>query len=331
MTTTLKNRAFTILVPMAAALFFQNSFAWGDAVDPQLFAFAKSMRSTYASNNLLAGKPDPVEKIRSVSIKASNPDHVIVAHIYVPKGMANRKDMPIVLFVHGGGFISGDLTTHDVMVRAIANGAKALVIYVDYRLAPEHPFPAGLEDVYTALKWTADHAGEIGGNVNRIAVAGDSAGGNLAAAVSLLARDRSGPKILAQWLMYPTLSNKMDTGSWKEFGDQNFPTRQVSTSVIASYVPKGTDPNSPLVAPLYADHNNLPPALIQVGGVDPLRDEAIAYSDSLQQAGVEANTIVYKGQTHGFIQYYKNKADNSEGEGAIKYGIEFLHKKFSSQ
>ena len=294
-------------VAFAATFFLQSGLAFADSIDPNIAAFAEGMRSSYVAYNPTAGAPDPVAEVRPVLIDASNPDRKIPANIYVPQGMANQKDLPIVLFVHGGGFVSGDLTTHDVMVRKIANGARALVIYVDYRLAPENQFPAGLEDVYATLTWAADNAFGIGGDADNIAVSGDSAGGNLAAAVGLLARDRGGPKIVAQWLMYPTLSHKMDTGSWNEFGDTNFPTREVASSVIPAYVPKGMDPNSPLVSPLWADHRNLPPTLLQVGEVDPLRDEGLAYVADLRKAGVEAEAIVYEGQRHGFIQYYKDK------------------------
>ncbi|MEA1650930.1 alpha/beta hydrolase [Nitrospirillum sp. BR 11164] len=178
--------------------------------------------------------------------------------------------MPVVLFIHGGGFCAGDLETHEVLARAIANKAAALVVYVDYRLAPEHPYPAGLNDVYATLEWLGAHAGEIEGDAGRIALAGDSAGGTLAAATALLARERGGPAIVAQWLMYPTVSNKMDTPSWAEYGDTHFPTRAAKEIFMAAYIPADVDPYGPLVAPLWAEsHAGLPPALVQTGEKDP--------------------------------------------------------------
>jgi acetyl esterase len=168
----------------------------------------------------------------------------------------------------------------------------------------------------------------IGGDSRRIAVSGDSAGANIATVLTLLVRDRSGPRVVAQWLMYPTVSNKMDTESWAKYGDTNFPTRTVITNVIAAYVPKGTSPYSALVAPLWANHSRLPPALVQVGELDPLRDENVAYAKALKAAGVDATAIVYPGQKHGFMQFFKDKANNPEGEKAIDRGAEFLRAAF---
>jgi len=305
-----------------------SNMAMADPVDPGLAKFAEGMRNSYREMMPMAGAPDPVAESRSITIRATAPEREIPARIYVPQGMAGKKGLPIVLFAHGGGFVSGNLDTHDVMVRAIANGAKTIVVSVDYRLAPEHVFPAGLEDVYASLQWVASHADEIGGDAGRVAVSGDSAGANLATEVAILARDRAGPKIAAQWLMYPTVSNKMDTASWEKFGKTNFPTRIVNTNVIAAYVPRGTSPYAPLVAPLWAKKKNLPPALIQVGEFDPLHDEDRDYARALKKAGVDATAIVYQGQQHGFIQFYKDKAHNAEGETALNAGVAFLRSKF---
>lgn len=298
-------------------------------IDPQMVAFADGMRTNYRTMMPTAGSPDPVAEVRPVDIFATNPARNIPARLYLPLGTAGRAKLPLVLFAHGGGFVSGDLDTHDVMVRAMANRVGAIVISIDYRLAPEWPFPAGLEDVYATLLWASEHAEEIGGDASQIAVSGDSAGANLAAVSAILSRDRGGPKICAQWLMYPTVSNKMDTPSWQEFGDTNFPTRQVNTGVIAAYVPEGTSPYTSLVAPLWAEHKDLPPALVQVGELDPLRDENLAYAQALARAGVEAKAIVYEGQQHGFIQFYKDVAANPRGESALDDGAKFLRSKFS--
>ena len=301
------------------------------SVDPQLAKFAEGMRTSYRAMIPAAGVPDAVAAVKTLEIPATNPDRKVAVRLYVPQGFAGKKGLPLVLFAHGGGFVSGDLETHDVLLRALANGAEVLVLSVAYRLAPEFPFPAGMEDVYATLQWVAQHADEIGGDPSRIAVSGDSAGANIATVVAILARDRKGPKIAAQWLMYPTVSNKMDTASWSQFGETNFPTRAVMTSVIAAYVPKGTSPYAPLVAPLWAEHKGLPPALIQVGELDPLRDENVAYAEALRSAGVDATTIVYKGQQHGFMQFYKDRANNAEGEVAIKAGTKFLQSAFKSK
>lgn len=271
--------------------------------------------------NSMAGSPDPVSEVREISISAERPSREIRARVYVPFDSLGVETLPFVLFVHGGGFVSGDLDTHDVLARAITNGARALVVSIEYRLAPEYPFPAGLEDCYAALKWIAKNASSIGGDARRIVLAGDSAGGNLATVTTILARDREGPPILGQWLMHPTLSNKMDTASWHEFGATNFPTKEINEAAVACYVPEDISPYSPLVAPLWADLSKLPPAFIQVGSNDPLRDENTSYANKFLSAGGSAEVLIYEGQQHGFIQYFKDKTNNSEGETALRAGL----------
>ncbi|MBB2917076.1 alpha/beta hydrolase [Cupriavidus alkaliphilus] len=292
--------------------------------------FADELRRTYRALIPSAGTPDPVAEIRTIAIPGEYPVREIPIRIYVPNGSAGVCGLPIVVFVHGGGWVSGDLDTHDVLVRAIANGAGALVLSVDYRLSPEHPFPAGLDDTYATLVWAVGNAAEIGGDADRIAVAGDSAGGNLVAALALLARDRGGPAIIAQWLMYPMLSNKMETHSWQRLGASNFPTRRETEQLLASYVPTGADASNPLVAPLRGRHENLPPALVQVAELDPLHDEGLAYADLLDQAGNEARSTSYPSSAHGFIQFFKDKATHPQGEHALKEGIDFLITRFGS-
>lgn len=232
--------------------------------------------------------------------------------------------MPVVIFAHGGGFTSGTLDTHDVLARAIALRSGAAVLAVDYRLAPEHPYPAGLEDLYTALLWVKRNAATINADATRIAVAGDSAGANLVAALAMLARDHGAPTIVAQWLMYATLSNKMDTPSWEQLGNTHMPTREMNAVVIASYVPADVGPSDPLVAPLWGKHDNLPPALLQVGELDPLRDENIAYAAALREAGGRAEAIVYPGNPHGFLQFFKNERSSPGGARALEEGTRFL-------
>lgn len=278
----------------------------------------------------ITGAPEPVAEVRALSIAAKQPERQVPVRLYVPQGVDGAKGLPMILFVHGGGFIAGDLDTHDVLARGLANRTRALVLAIDYRLAPENPFPAGLDDVYAVLQWADANSQEIGGDRRRIAVSGDSAGGNIAAVVAMLARDRGGPAIVAQLLMYPTVSNKMDTHSWATLGDTRIPTRTVNESVIAAYVPRTMSPYAPLVAPLWGDHKNLPPALIQVGDLDPLSDEDRGYAAALTKAGVEAKVIVYPKTEHGFIQFYKDRAHNPAGEQALNEGAAFLRGKFGA-
>jgi len=297
--------------------------------NPELIQFADGMRSAYRAAIPMAGSPDPVAAVKSVHIRAAAPVRDIPVRFYVPSGSSSTTRLPVVLFAHGGGFVSGDLDTHDVLARAIANGTHALVASVDYRLAPEHPHPAGLDDVFEVLTWLAANAGQVGGDENAIMVCGDSAGGNLATVATLLARDRGGPRIIAQWLMYATLSSRMDTHSWALFGDTNFPTRADMAGVMKSYVPDDVGKHAPLVSPLSARHHALPPAFIQVGELDPLRDENIEYAAALRRAGVEAEARVYPGQQHGFIQFYKDKEHNPQGEAALMEGVDFIRRKLA--
>ncbi|WP_257128451.1 alpha/beta hydrolase [Burkholderia sp. MSMB1459WGS] len=288
------------------------------------------MRTSYRAMIPSAGVPDAVGKVLALDVPAGQPSRNIPVRVYRPADVLSYERLPIVLFAHGGGFVSGDLDTHDVLVRAIAGRTRALVIAVDYRLAPEFPFPAGLEDLYAVLRWTANHADELGGDARRIVLCGDSAGATLSAATTMLARDRDGPRPVAQWLMYPFVSNKLNTASWAELGDAYFPIREVMRNVLASYVPPGTSPYAPLLSPMLGEHAGLPPALIQVGQLDPLRDENVAYANRLKAAGAEAS-VVYEGQAHGFIQFFKDNANHSRGEAALDDGIRFLTERTTSR
>lgn len=289
----------------------------------------EEMRQSYRDMIPLAGVGDEVGSVRDISIQADNPTREITLRIYTPKQEASQASLPIFLFMHGGGFISGDLDTHDVLLRGICNGAKCVVVSVDYRLAPEHPFPAGLEDAYVALLWVSNHADELGGDSTRITVGGDSAGGNLAAALALLTRDRKGPQLQGQWLMYPTVSNRMDTESWVKLGDEHFPTRELNSVMISSYIADGTSIDDPLAAPLWAELSNLPPVLVQVGGLDPLSDECRQYAKKLENSGNEVSFLFYPEQEHGFIQFYKDEENFPGAKPAFEQGLSWLREVFS--
>ncbi|MES2017343.1 MAG: alpha/beta hydrolase [Pseudomonadota bacterium] len=279
------------------------------------------MRADYRAASAQAGVPDPVARVEDLAISASHPTRTIAVRLYAP---ASSAPLPVLVFAHGGGFASGDLETHDVLARTIARRAQANVLVVDYRLAPEAPFPAGLHDVYAVLQWAAENAAQIGGDPARIAVGGDSAGGNLAAAAALMARDQHGPRIVAQWLMYPMLGVTQDTPSWREHGATRFPTRDVIEQVLAAYAPDPVLREEPLVAPVLAQLAGLPPALVQVGDLDPLLDEGRDYARRLVQAGVRAEAVVYPGQGHGFMQLYQDGQQHALGEAAVDDGVAFL-------
>jgi acetyl esterase/lipase len=222
----------------------------------------------------------------------------IPVRLYTPSGSG---PFPILVYFHGGGWVIGDRETHDATCRALTNAAGCIVASVDYRLAPEHKFPAAVEDAYAATRWVADHAREIGGDPTRIAVGGDSAGGNLAAVVALAARDRGGPRLVFQLLVYPVTDHAYDTPSYKDNADGYFLTRDAMVWFWNHYLGREAEGRNPLASPLRADLRNLPPAFVMTAEYDPLRDEGETYATRLREAGVPVALTRYEGTIHGFF------------------------------
>jgi acetyl esterase len=212
---------------------------------------------------------------------------------------------PGVVFFHGGGWVICDLETHDGACRRIANEVDAVVVAVDYRLAPQHKFPAAVEDSYAATRWVAEHADELGINPTRLAVAGDSAGGNLAAAVALMARDRGGPPLAFQMLVYPVIDStagRNDYPSKTENAEGYFLTTSAMNWYRDQYVADESDADDPYLSPIRAESlAGLPPAVIVVAEADPLRDEGEEYARALDAAGVPVMLHCAIGMFHGFF------------------------------
>ncbi len=230
----------------------------------------------------------------------------VPVRIYWPH--ATDTPLPVVVFYHGGGFALGTLDTHDPVARAHAIGAEAIVVSVDYRLAPEHPFPAGLDDCWAALQWVGEHAAELGGDPHRIAVAGDSAGGNLAAVVAHLARDNGGPALAFQLLWYPTITADLSLTSFTENADAPILNREVIDAFLGWYLPD-LDISDPTTLPVTlapsnaTDFAGLPPAYIGTAEHDPLRDDGARYAELLTAGGVPAELSNEPTLVHGYVSF----------------------------
>jgi acetyl esterase len=213
-----------------------------------------------------------------------------------------NETLPALMFFHGGGWTIGDLDTHDVLCRQLAVGARCAVFSVDYRLAPEHPFPAAVDDCFAATRYVAENAAKL--KIRGIAVGGDSAGGNLAATIALLARDAGGAALAFQLLIYPATDQRMGSASHERNGQGYLLTREAIRYFRRNYLPNERDWSDWRASPLLANsHANLPPALVVTAGYDPLIDEGRAYADKLRAAGVEVAYREFADMVHGFVLF----------------------------
>ncbi len=242
------------------------------------------------------GAPEPVAQVNDRAIPG--PAGEIPVRVYTPEGDG---PFPLLVYVHGGGWVICTLDTHDGLCRSLANQAGCVVVSVDYRLAPEHPFPAAPEDCYAATQWVAAHATTLNGDATRVAVGGDSAGGNLAAVVALLARERGGPPLVFQLLIYPATDLRMGSPSIEENAEGYGLTKRDMLWFRGHYLRSEADATDPLASPLLApDLRGVPPALIITAEYDPLRDEGERYGARLREAGVPVTISRYDGMIHGF-------------------------------
>jgi acetyl esterase len=283
------------------------------SLDPQIAALIEALDARFPPVHTMAGaqaratiksrfvpptEPEPVAEIRDQTIPGPAGD--IPVRVYRPNG-GNAEHLPILVYAHGGGFVFCDVDSHDELCRNIANRVPAVLISVGYRLAPENRWPAAAEDFYTATRWAADNADAVGGDARRVVAGGDSAGGNLAAVTTLMARDRGGPAIAGQLLLYPVIAADFDNESYRLFGKGFYNPKPAMQWYWDQYVPAVADRQHPYASPLRADLRGLPPAIIVVAGHDPLRDEGIAYADALETAGVATVRCLFEGGIHGFI------------------------------
>lgn len=281
----------------------------------------------------MAGEAEIVHEVKDLVVEGAADS--IRVRIYRP---TSDNNLPAVIFFHGGSFYMGDLETHDRVTRALANASGSVVIAVDYRRSPEHPFPAPVDDAWFALQWVHKNASSLNVDSNRIAVVGDSAGANLAAIAARRARDAGAPKLMLQVLIYPTLDATLASGSWKTYAEGPILTLESFRASLGLYVPNAnnsTNPDlsnsvlsnsgltNPDVSPIYAESlAGVAPALIITAEHDPLRDEGEAYARKLEANGIETKYHLYPNMIHGFFQMSgfidEGKAAMQEVASALK-------------
>ena len=282
------------LDPQARAVLDQMAASGAPLLRAQAVADARASVLDFAQ---LGGDPEPVSQIEDRQLPG--PDGTIPVRIYTPAGSG---PFPVLVYFHGGGWVLCNIETHDPVCRTLANAAECIVVSVDYRLAPEAKFPAAADDCYAATQWVMNSAHVINGDASRVAVGGDSAGGNLAAVVALIARDRGAPTPIFQLLVYPVTDHLRDTPSSRENKDGYFLTGDDMVWFWNHYLSNGADAANPYACPLRAESlAGLPSALVITAEFDPLRDEGEMYAGRLREAGVKAGSVRYDGMIHGFF------------------------------
>jgi acetyl esterase len=286
-----------------------------ETLDPQIAAIIEALdgcfppvhtmtgdqaRAAIRSRMVAVTDPEPVASVEDREIPG--PDGPVTVRIYRPDAAVGAA-VPTLVYAHGGGWVFCDLDSHDGLCRDFANRLPAVVVSVHYRRAAEEgQWPAAAEDVYATTVWAAEHIAELGDDAGALVVGGDSAGGNLAAVTALMARDRRGPRLAGQLLLYPVIAADFDTPSYRQFGRGYYNPLPALQWYWDQYVPKMSDRTHPYASPLHAeDLSGLPPAVAVVAGHDPLRDEGIAYSEALRRAGVPVVQRYFEGGVHGFM------------------------------
>jgi acetyl esterase len=282
------------------------------------------VRSRVAAAVVAPRTPTPMARVEALEIPGQA--GAIPARLYVPIGPPAAEPGPLLVYYHGGGWVIGDLETHDPVCRFLAAAAGTAVLSIDYRLAPEHPFPAPVEDAWSAFAWAAASATGLGFDPARIGVAGDSAGGNLAAVVSLLARDAGGAMPAMQLLIYPVTDARGELPSRRLFDEGFLLTRDDMDYAEGHYLPPGTDIHDPRVSVLEVpDLSGLPPAYVATAGFDPLRDEGEAYALRMREAGVQVALRRHPGLIHSFANQTAvsrtSLAAMREAAGALRMGL----------
>jgi acetyl esterase len=276
-------------------------------------------RNTWRDFCTSINRPPPASMIvenREVAVNGTT----LPIRIYRP---STNQILPVAVYIHGGGWVVGDLDTNDTVAWGLAEGSGAVVVSIHYRLAPEHPYPAAFDDCYAIVEWISEHAEELGVDGSRLAVCGDSAGGNLSAAISLAARDRGGPAIAAQGLIFPVLALDVNTPSYLENAEGFGLTRESMVFYLDAYLPDKSKADIYAMPLLADDLSKLPPALVHTAELDPLRDEGKLYADRLAAAGNDVTYRMGERMTHSFI---RARFDGPTVAAEFQFIVNFLKK-----
>jgi acetyl esterase len=300
------------LDPKAQALLDVLASAGLDGIEHQPIETGRTLVNDVAA---MGGDPPDVSEVRDITIPGQGGD--VSARLYRPaKDMA----LPVFVWLHGGGWVYGTVEHNDTFCRIVANSVGAIVLNVNYRLAPEHPYPAPLDDVVTVVSWAQEHAAAIGGDPFRVAVGGLSAGGNLAAAAALRLRDSGAPPLSLQVLVCPLLDAAMTSGSYEEHGEGLFLTKSFVAWAFDHYA--NGHLHEPYVSPMHAaDLSGSAPALILTAEYDPAHDDGIAYCRRLLDAGVAAECVDFDGMIHGFFELATQFPQAHEAREAVMQAL----------
>lgn len=301
-----------------------QTFADAAAKNPPIYtlSYADARKALDSAQSGPVAKPPADITHRTINV---GPTGKVTIRIVRPTGVSGK--LPAVMYFHGGGWVLGNENTHDRLVRQIANGARAAVIFVDYTPSPEARYPIAIEQVYAATKWVAEHGSEINVDGSKVAVAGDSVGGNMAAAVTLMAKQRSGPKLSGQMLFYPVTDANFTTPSYRQYADGPWLTRKAMKWFWDAYAPNAKDRKQILASPLRADLNqlkDLPKALVITAEADVLRDEGEAYAAKLRAAGNDVTAVRYEGTIHDFAML-NALANTNAAKAAVDQANRFLY------